>query len=233
MEDDPTQRFLSASIVYEEFIMNRLLSILAITTLFLSEPLLAQGQPPPGQTGDGGGTIAALEEAVSELEASVAAQQDEINALEISLTENVPFIGTYFVRNDANDPASTTLMDLHSDGTITNNLANMFCFKDVNCRPQAPAHGKWKKTTDNEVSVVLFVLATNDLTWGEFANGGTIFKLTWVQTFDVLVDGVYQEFSVVEFDAKLYAPNGNPFGEPFFALTVTNSPFSGRRINME
>jgi len=162
------------------------------------------------------------------------AEIEQLQAFETSLTENVPFIGTYFVRNDANDPHSTTLSDLHSDGTITNTTADMFCIVAPCAGPQAPGHGKWKKTGENEVSVVLFIMVTNDVTGGgDFTKGGTIFKITWIQTFDNLQDGVFQHFSVENFHAKGYGPADDLFGDPEFEVEITDAPFSGQRINLE
>ncbi len=196
------------------------ISILLIVFGLISFNVHAQGRRPPGA-----GNVTAL----------IADLQAQINALETSLTENVPFIGTYFARSDADDPGTTTLMDLHSDGTITNSVANMFCIVAPDCAgPQVPGHGKWKKTEENEVSVVLFIMATNDLTGGgDFANGGTIIKLTWIQTFDDLQDGVFQHFSVENFNLKGYGPGDDPFGDPLFEVEITDSPFSGQRINLE
>jgi hypothetical protein len=158
-----------------------------------------------------------------------------IEALEASLAENVPFSGAYFSQNLAEDPATDSLFALHSDGTFTSSLAGMFCNPNTppDCDLTAPEQGTWKKTGENEVSVVYIQFGTDAAAGGDFTDGGRIFKITWVQTFDDLQDGVFQHWVVDSFVVNGYSFDQNPITDsPNFAVEVFSSPFAGQRINV-
>lgn len=164
-----------------------------------------------------------------------------IEAIEASLAENAPFTGAYFTQNLAGDPATDTVFALHSDGTHTSSLAGMFCNPNTppNCNLTTPEQGTWKKTGENEVSVVYIQFRTASTAGGVFAaEGGRIFKITWVQTFDDLQDGVFQHWVVDSFFVTVYDFDQNPLGNtitdpPIFEDEIFNSPFAGQRINVE
>lgn len=152
-----------------------------------------------------------------------------------SVAENIPFTGAYFVQNLAGDPATNVVMVFNSEGTFTESQASMFCAMGfAGCELTSPAQGAWKKTGENEISVVYIKFITPDQDVDEFINGGSILKITWVQTFDDLQGGVFQNWVVNSFVAEGYLFDQNPLtDEPQFTVEVDSSPFGGQRINVE
>jgi len=159
-----------------------------------------------------------------------------IEAIEASLAENVPFAGAYFVQNPEVGAASDGVTVLHSDGTLSDTQAGMFCNPGPppNCDRTPPAQGTWEKTGPNEVSVVWIQFRTTDQVSGDFTNNGTILKLTWTQIFDEEQDGVYQHYVVNSFVVKVFSYDQNPITDtPLFEDTISDSPWAGQRINVE
>jgi hypothetical protein len=150
------------------------------------------------------------------------------------------FSGAYFTQNFNNDAATAGILALHSDGTLTNSLAGMFCSPGTDgCGLTAPDQGSWKITGENEVSVVFIQFRAPPT--GEFSDepGSVIYKLTWVQTFDTLQNGVFQHFVVTEYNATIFSGGQNPVTDPgegpytIFPDAGDDFSFDGQRINVE
>ena len=165
----------------------------------------------------------------------LALLETQVATLQASLAESVPFSGAYFVINDANNPATAGVMAFHSDGTVTNTNAGMFCVVSPNCGGlKAPDQGTWKKISDNEISVTFIQFETSDLVGGDFTDNGTIYKFTWVSTFDDLQGGVFQHWAVTDFTVNNYSYDQNPITDtPLNVFEISDSPFGGQRINVE
>lgn len=151
------------------------------------------------------------------------------------IAENTPFAGAYFVQSLAGDPSTNVVQVFHSDGTFTESKASMFCAIGFGgCELSSPAQGAWKKTGENEISVIWIQFITPDQEVDEFISGGTILKITWVQTFDDLQGGGFQNWVVNSFVVESYLFDQNPLtDEPQFTVEVDSSPFGGQRINVE
>ncbi len=165
----------------------------------------------------------------------LALLETKVATLQASLAESVPFSGAFFVRNNADDPHTAGVMAFHSDRTVTNTNAGMFCVVAPNCGGlKAPDQGTWQKVSDNEILVTLIQFETSDLVGGDFTDNGTIYKFTWIQTFDDLQGGVFQHFAVTDFTASIYSYDQNPITDvPLAVIDISDSPFGGLRVNVE
>jgi len=165
----------------------------------------------------------------------LALLESQVTTLQASLAESVPFNGAYFVINDANNPATAGVMAFHSDGTVTNTNAGMFCVVSPNCGGlKAPDQGTWEKTGASQISVTLIQFETTDLVGGDFTDDGTIYKFTWTQTFDDLQGGVFQHWAVTDFAVNIFSYDQNPITDvPLTVIAISDSPFGGQRVNVE
>jgi hypothetical protein len=131
------------------------------------------------------------------------------------------FVGTFYVESGG-------VTTIHSDGTVSVVLADMFNAAD---RRATPSQGVWRKVGHNKIQVTTIAFITEAFGDNYRPNGFTV-KSTWLSTFDDPVQGVSPGYNTVFIAVELFLPDQNPITDDPVAV-VARPDTRGYRLTVE
>ena len=125
----------------------------------------------------------------------------------------VNFVGTYYTVIDG--VTTGGVATLHSDGTVSSVLADMFEFTEGRAgRRSTSSRGVWRKLSNNEVRITTTFffsgVPTDDDPDGIYGQDGLIVKVTYLAIFEANKKGVSPGYDSRDLVAEVFLPTQNP-----------------------
>ena len=146
------------------------------------------------------------------------------------------FVGTYYTVIDG--VITGGAITLHSDGTVTSVVADMFEFTEGRAdRRSTPSHGVWRKLGNNEIRVTTTFffsgIPTDDDPDGVYGEDGLVVKVTYRAIFEGNKNGVSPGYDTRDLVAEVFLPTQNPNTDTPVSIVELGDSGSGYRMLAE